>query len=116
MEKRILENIIQETKDTPETGSKFSFEIESSHAQKIASELTILQDAMLYDKPVTEEVLQDLSTSINKNSVILNGNEITVEEMAHNPEYKRNLEIWEEVRHGSMENIHELTIVIDEIA
>jgi len=116
MEKRIPENLMHETKDSPETEARFGFEMESFQAQQIAKELSTFADCINHDKAIDDEDLLDLDIAVRGVIINIGGENMSIEEAENIPDLKVNAKIWEEIKKGSIKNTKYMRFITEEVA
>ncbi len=102
------ENIIHEAINSPEK-SQVGFEMTTEQANQITAELSKLNDAILHDKPISIDDLEDLSKVARGTKIDVGGEIMTVEEAENIPDLKMNAKIWQEMKEGNFERTRELT-------
>ncbi len=107
------ENLIHEATNSPEK-SQGGFEMSPEQASQITAELSKLNDAILHDKPISIDDLEDLSKVAKGTKINVDGEIMTVEGLESKA--GDNLEIWKEIRRGDFSNYQKLTQIIAEIA
>ena len=85
-------------------------------AEEITAELSKLNDAILHDKPINIEDLEDLSKVAKGTKIDIGGEVMTIEEAENNPDLKMNIEIWKEMKEGNFENTHKLTRITPSVS
>jgi hypothetical protein len=115
MEKQIDENLIYEA-TKPTEKSREGFEMSPEQANQITAELSKLNDAILHDKPISIDDLEDLSKVARGTKIDVGGEIMTVEEAEKIPDLKRNMKIWDEMKEGNFENTGKLTFLTPKVA
>ncbi len=108
MEHKIEENIIHEATNSPEK-SQGGFEMTTEQASQITAELSKLNEAILHDKPIFINDLEDLSKIARGTKIDVGGEIMTVEEAESIPDLKMNAKIWQEMKEGNFLNTDKLT-------
>jgi hypothetical protein len=112
----INENLKEITKNPEQKGME-GFEISPEQANQITAELSKLNDAILHDKPILIDDLEDLSKVAKGTKIDVGGIIMTVEEAESIPDdLKMNVEIWKEIRSGNFDNMYYLTYLSESMA
>jgi hypothetical protein len=115
MEKRI-ENLIEETKDSPEQERRGGFEMSGDEAHNVAAELSLLHNLIDHDKSVTGADLKKVEENLKNMKMDVGGDMMTVEEAERIPDFKMNVEIWKEIEEGNFNNSGKLTYITPRVA
>jgi hypothetical protein len=115
MEHRIEENLIHEATKSNERVQE-GFEMSREQASQITAELSKLNDAILHDKPIHIEDLEDLSKVAKGTKIDVGGEIMTLEEAENIPDLKMNVEIWKEMKEGKFDNISKLTRITPSVS
>jgi hypothetical protein len=115
MEHKIEENLIHEAIKPTEI-KREGFEMSPEQASQITAELSKLDDAILHDRPIHIEDLEDLSKVAKGTKIDVGGEIMTLEEAENIPDLKMNIEIWKEIRVGKFKNIYKLTRITPSVS
>ena len=109
------ENLIQESTKSAEK-SREGFKMTTEQAGQITAELSKLNDAIVHDKAISTDDIEDLSKVARGGKIDVGGEIMTVEEAEKIPDLKMNAEVWKEIKNGNFDGVFFLTFITDEIA
>ena len=111
------ENLIEETKGITGRSKSGSVEVAvSQELEKVKDNLAIVKNIISHDLPLSLTELDVLEESLRGMKIVVDGKEMTVEELEKDSELIANMKIWKEVKNGNFDHINEMTKIPDEIA
>ncbi|MBP9686797.1 MAG: hypothetical protein KBD66_03280 [Candidatus Doudnabacteria bacterium] len=115
-----MENLAKEIKieDATKLTEKadVGFQMSPEHAGGISGELSKLHDAIIHDKSIKIEDVENIDQLARNTKIDVGGEIMTVEEAEKVPDLKMNVEIWKEMRDGNFKNTVKITRITPQVS